>query len=208
MSRKLVAILRGVTPGEVEAIGEVLVDSGITMIEVPLNSPEPLASIEILADRFGGNALIGAGTVLTADAVDDVVRAGGRLVVSPNCDAEVIGRTLSHGMIPMPGVFTPTECFAAIRAGARSIKLFPASLSGPDGLKAIKAVLPHDIEVFAVGGASPQNFDAWIRAGATGFGVGTALYKPQDSTDIVAARARKVAAAYDGAIRSEEMDGT
>jgi 2-dehydro-3-deoxyphosphogalactonate aldolase len=146
--------------------------------------------------------------VLTADAVDDVVRAGGRLVVSPNCDAEVIGRTLSHGMIPMPGVFTPTECFAAIRAGARSIKLFPASLSGPDGLKAIKAVLPHDIEVFAVGGASPQNFDAWIRAGATGFGVGTALYKPQDSTDIVAARARKVAAAYDGAIRSEEMDGT
>lgn len=199
--RKLVAILRGIRPDEAVDIGAALVEAGFSMIEVPLNSPDPLDSIARLADAFGDRALIGAGTVLTPDQVDHVRGAGGRLVVSPNCEPAVIARTLEHGMVSMPGVFTPTECFSAIRAGAKAIKLFPASLAGPDGLKAIKAVLPPDIEVFAVGGASAENFGDWLGAGAAGFGIGSALYKPGDTAATVAARARAIAAAYDGAAR-------
>jgi 2-dehydro-3-deoxyphosphogalactonate aldolase len=204
MTRKLVAILRGVEPGEVGVIGEALVDAGISIIEVPLNSPDPIASIEILAKRLGERALIGAGTVLTMLDVDAVAGAGARLVVSPNCDPGVIERTLSHDMVSMPGVFTPGECFAAIHAGARRIKLFPASLAGSGGLKAIKAVLPEDIDVYAVGGASAADFADWIAAGAAGFGIGTALYKPGDSAETVAARARELAAAYDAAASCPE----
>ncbi len=199
MNRKLVAILRGITPGEVEAVGAALVDAGITTIEVPLNSPEPLLSIEILAGRFGGTALVGAGTVLSAAQVDEVASVDGKLIVSPNCDASVIAQTLKRGMVSMPGVFTPTECFAAIAAGARTVKLFPASLAGPDGLKALKAVLPGDVDVLAVGGASASNFGDWIGAGAAGFGIGTALYKPGDSAETVAAKARGIVEAYDAA---------
>lgn len=199
--RKLVAILRGIRPDEALGIGEALVEAGFSMIEVPLNSPEPLDSIRQMAGAFGDAALIGAGTVLTPEDVDAVGQAGGRLVVSPNCDPAVIARTLERGMVSMPGVFTPSECFAAIRAGARAIKLFPASLAGTAGLKAIKAVLPADVEVYAVGGASADNFGDWFDAGAAGFGIGTALYKPGDSVDTVAASARAMVAAYDRARR-------
>ena len=200
MTRNLVAILRGIAPHEVEAVGAALVSAGILMIEVPLNSPEPLESIGILARSFGTEALVGAGTVLTAEEVDKVADAGGKLVVSPNCDPQVIARTLERAMVSMPGVFTPTECFAAIHAGARTIKLFPASLAGPDGLKALKAVLPADVGVLAVGGASASNFAEWMKAGAAGFGIGTALYKPGDTADAVAQRAREIVAAYDAAL--------
>ncbi|WP_165784429.1 2-dehydro-3-deoxy-6-phosphogalactonate aldolase [Zhengella mangrovi] len=199
--RKLVAILRGIRPDEALGIGEALVEAGFSMIEVPLNSPEPLDSIRQMAGAFGDAALIGAGTVLTPGDVDAVGQAGGRLVVSPNCDPAVIARTLERGMVSMPGVFTPSECFAAIRAGARAIKLFPASLAGTAGLKAIKAVLPADVEVYAVGGASADNFGDWFDAGAAGFGIGTALYKPGDTVDTVAASARAMVAAYDRARR-------
>lgn len=199
--RKLVAILRGIRPGEAVDVGAALIEAGFSMIEVPLNSPEPLDSIARLAGAFGDRALIGAGTVLTPEQVDHVRGAGGRLVVSPNCEPQVIARTLEHGMVSMPGVFTPTECFAAIRAGAKALKLFPASLAGPDGLKAIKAVLPPDVEVFAVGGASAENFGDWLAAGAAGFGIGSALYRPGDDAATVGERARAIVAACDGAVR-------
>ena len=200
MTRKLVAILRGVTPADIVGIGEALIDAGFGIIEVPLNSPDPFDSIALLAKHFGDRALIGAGTVLSVDQVDAVADAGGRLIVSPNCDTAVIGRTVANGMVAMPGVFTPTECFAAIAAGARTIKLFPASLIGPAGVKAMKAVLTPDIDVLAVGGASPANFADWIEAGAAGFGIGTALYMPGDSVETVSAKARDIVAAYDRAV--------
>lgn len=200
MTRKLVAILRGVTPADVVAVGEALIDAGFGIIEVPLNSPDPFDSIRLLASNYGGRALIGAGTVLSVDQVDAVADAGGRLVVSPNCDGAVIRRSVAKGMVSMPGVFTPTECFAAIAAGARTIKLFPASLIGPAGVRAMKAVLPSDVDVLAVGGASPANFAEWIAAGAAGFGIGTALYVPGDRAHDVAAKAREIVAAYDRAV--------
>ncbi|MCI5078359.1 2-dehydro-3-deoxy-6-phosphogalactonate aldolase [Oricola sp.] len=199
MTRKIVAILRGIRPDEAAAVGAALVEAGITMIEVPLNSPQPLASIEILARDLGDAALIGAGTVLTPQQVDDVSSAGGRLIVSPNCNTDVISRTLSLGLVSMPGVFTPTECFTAIEAGARAIKLFPAEIAGPAGLKAIKAVLPKDVGIYAVGGISAGNCAEWARAGAAGFGIGGALYKPGDDAPTVAARARDMVAAHDAA---------
>ncbi|WP_417668275.1 2-dehydro-3-deoxy-6-phosphogalactonate aldolase [Roseibium sp.] len=199
MTRKLVAILRGITPEEVEAVGAVLIETGISMIEVPLNSPHPFVSIERLASAFGKDALIGAGTVTEPSDVDKVRAAGGQLIVSPNCDSAVIARTLEHGMTSMPGVFTPTECFAAIKAGAGAIKLFPASIAGTGGLKALKAVLPPHVDVYAVGGASASNFNDWINAGAAGFGIGSALYKPGDAPKAVAAKAREIVAAYDAA---------
>lgn len=198
--RKLVAILRGVKPDEVVAIGEALVETGFSMIEVPLNSPDPLDSIARLSKALGDRALTGAGTVLSVEDVDRVCDAGGRLIVSPNCDADVIGRTLGHGMVSMPGVFTPTECFAAIKAGTRSIKLFPASLHGPAGVKAIKAVLPLDVELYAVGGAAADTFGDWLAAGVAGFGIGTALYKPGDNADTVRTAATRMIAAYDRAL--------
>ncbi len=200
MTRKLVAILRGITPDEALDIGAVLLEAGITMIEVPLNSPDPFDSIARLAKTYGDDALIGAGTVIDPADVDRVLDAGGKLVVSPNCDRDVIARTVALSMVSMPGVFTPTECFAAIGAGAKAIKLFPASLAGPDGLKALKAVLPQAIDVYAVGGASASNFSEWLEAGAAGFGIGTSLYKPGDMPDAVAAKAREIVAAYDAAI--------
>ena len=166
MTRNLVAILRGVKPEEVEEIGAALIEAGITLIEVPLNSPEPFDSISRLVRRFGDDALIGAGTVLTPADVDRILDVGGKLVVSPNCDPAVISRTIEKGMVSMPGVFTPTECFQAIAAGARTLKLFPGSMAGPEGLKAIKAVMPSDVELYAVGGAAPDNLTEWVVAGA------------------------------------------
>jgi 2-dehydro-3-deoxyphosphogalactonate aldolase len=163
---------------------------------VPLNSPDPFASIAAMVASVPG-AEIGAGTVLTVEDVAKVKAAGGTLVVSPNADVEVIAATIAAGMASWPGVMTPTECFAAIKAGATGLKLFPGSLIGPDGLKAIRAVLPKDLPVYAVGGAGPSNFGDWARAGANGFGIGTALYTPGLSVAEIASRAATIVAAYD-----------
>ena len=201
MTRNLVAILRCVKPEEVEEIGAALIEAGITLIEVPLNSPEPFDSISRLVRRFGDDALIGAGTVLTPADVDRILDVGGKLVVSPNCDPAVISRTIEKGMVSMPGVFTPTECFQAIAAGARTLKLFPGSMAGPEGLKAIKAVMPSDVELYAVGGAAPDNLTEWVVAGAAGFGIGSYLFKPGMTAPDVASRAAKMVAAYDGAMQ-------
>lgn len=200
MSRPIIAILRGLTPPEATAVGHALIDAGIDKIEVPLNSPDPLDSIAIMARDFGDNALIGAGTVLDMDQVNAVAEAGGRLIVSPNCDTDVIRHTAALGLESWPGIFTPTEAFAALKAGATGLKLFPGSMAGPAGLSALRAVLPKGAQVYAVGGAGPENFGTWIKASADGFGIGSALYKPGMAVDEIASRARQIVAAYDEAI--------
>lgn len=199
MSRPLIAILRGVETSQAAAICGACIDAGITRIEVPLNSPTPFDSIQAMADAFGNDAMIGAGTVLSTDDVGRVANAGGKLIVSPNCDVRVIAATKAAGMQSWPGVMTPTECFAALKAGADGLKIFPASLIGADGIKAIRAVLPKGTQVYAVGGAGADNFGAWIAASADGFGIGSALYKPGLSVADVAARAKDIVAAFDAA---------
>jgi 2-dehydro-3-deoxyphosphogalactonate aldolase len=186
----LVAIIRGVTPDEAEAIGEAIFNVGIRIIEVPLNSPDPLASIDRLAKKFGDRALVGGGTVLDPEKVEEVKAAGGRIVVAPNINISVIRATIVTGMVSLPGYFTPSEAFAALAAGATGLKLFPAEGASAAVLKAQRAVLPKDVPVIVVGGISPDNMQPWLEAGANGFGLGTGLYKPGQSPEETAQKAR------------------
>jgi len=199
MSQKLIAILRGLVPEQAVEIGAALIDAGITRIEVPLNSPSPLESIRLLVDRFAESAEIGAGTVLNVQDVKAVADTGAGLIVSPNCDAAVINETKKLGLTSLPGVMTPSECFAALSAGADGLKLFPASLLGPGGLKAIRAVLPPEVEVFPVGGVAEADMAAWVKAGANGFGIGSSLFRPGDDAGKVSRAAKRHVQSYDKA---------
>jgi 2-dehydro-3-deoxyphosphogalactonate aldolase len=174
----LVAILRGIRPDEAEAVGEALVEGGIGIIEVPLNSPDPLDSIARLSKRFAGRALIGAGTVLSVDQIDPIRAAGGGLIVSPSVDPAVIAASVAAGMVSCPGYFTPSEAFAALDAGAHALKLFPAEGASPAVLRAQRAVLPRDLRLIVVGGIAPDTMAPWLAAGANGFGLGSGVYRP------------------------------
>jgi 2-dehydro-3-deoxyphosphogalactonate aldolase len=191
----LIAILRGVRPEEVLDHADALIEAGIRVIEAPLNSPEPLRSIEALATRFGNLAVVGAGTVLSVDEVDQVARAGGQIIVSPNTNTAVIARAVALGLIPLPGVFTPTEAFAGIAAGATSLKLFPAQSAGPGHLNAWRAVLPKAVDVYAVGGVKPTEMSVWRAAGARGLGLGSELYRPGQAPKETGVRAVQAVAA-------------
>jgi 2-dehydro-3-deoxyphosphogalactonate aldolase len=195
----LVAILRGLEPDRAVAVGEVLVAAGFDIIEVPLNSPDPLASIAALVAALGDRALIGAGTVLAEAEVDALAAIGAQLVVSPNANPAVIARTAAHGMVSLPGVLTPTEMFAALEAGASGLKIFPAEMVGPVGVKAVRAVLPRHVPVLAVGGISAANMGDYLAAGADGFGIGGSLFTPGKPTDAIAADARAIVAAFKAA---------
>lgn len=189
----LVAILRGMPPGEAEGVGKALADAGVTVMEVPLNSPDPFVSIRTLAKAHGERALVGAGTVLRAEDVARVADAGGKIIVSPNFDAEVVKATKRCGLVSVPGVLTPTEAFAALDAGADAIKLFPGDLLSPKVVKAMRAVLPPETMVVVTGGVSLDNIGEWLTGGSTGVGIGSALYKPGKSLDAFAADAMRFA---------------
>ncbi|WP_066660186.1 MULTISPECIES: 2-dehydro-3-deoxy-6-phosphogalactonate aldolase [unclassified Sphingomonas] len=191
----LIAIIRGVTPDAVEAVGDALVEAGIRIIEVPLNSPDPLASVERLSRRLGDAALIGAGTVLTVDQVTQVADAGGQIIVSPCVNPQVIAATAAAGLVSAPGYFTPSEAFTALEAGAHVLKLFPAEAASPAVVKAQRAVLPRDVPLVVVGGITPNAMAPYVAAGADGFGLGGALYRPGQASAEVAAQARAFVAA-------------
>ncbi len=191
----LVAILRGVRPDEVEAVAAALVASGIVIVEVPLNSPDPIASVRRLAARFGERALIGAGTVRRREEVAAVAEAGGRLLVTPHAAPELVREAKARGMVTMPGFLTPAEAFALIDAGTDALKLFPAEAGGPATLRALRAVLPPEVPLLPVGGVDAQSLPAWRAAGAAGYGCGSSLYRPGDAPETVAAKARALVAA-------------
>lgn len=197
MKRPLIAILRGLKPEETAGVVGALIEAGFTAIEIPLNSPDPFRSIETAAKMAPNGCLIGAGTVLTTDQVEQLDAVGGRLMVSPNVEPAVISLAATKGMVTMPGVFTPTEALAAARAGATGLKFFPASVLGPSGINAIRAVLPADLEIAAVGGVSEENFADYAKAGIRSFGLGSSLYKPGMAAADVATRARATIIAYD-----------
>lgn len=192
----IVAILRGVTPARVEKVAEAIFAADIRAIEVPLNSPEPFKSIALLANRFGGDALTGAGTVTSPADVDRVAEAGGKLAVSPHTDAAVIRRAVEKGLHPMPGIMTPSEAYAALNAGARDLKLFPATSLGIGHLKAMLVILPPAAKIYAVGGVNPANMKEWRAAGAAGFGLGSDLFKPDYDDAEIARRAKAAVAAF------------
>ena len=197
MHREIIAILRGITTKEAPAIAEVLIEAGIDKIEVPLNSPSPFKSIESLINRFGDVAVIGAGTVLQVEQVEHLAAINASMVVSPDCNSDVIMATKRAKMLSYPGCFTATECFTALRHGADGLKLFPSFLVGPKGLEALCAVLPKTAPIYAVGGVGPDNFADWVGAGATGFGIGSSLYKPGMSLADIRAKVQDITAAYD-----------
>jgi 2-dehydro-3-deoxyphosphogalactonate aldolase len=194
----LIAILRGVKPDEVEAIAAALEANGIAIVEVPLNSPEPLESIALLARGFGSRLLIGAGTVMTPAQVRQIAAAGGKLIVTPHADAAVTQAAKQQGLLAVPGFFTPTEAFAMLASGADALKFFPGEASNPSVLRAIRAVLPPGTAVLPVGGIDGSNMAGWRAAGAAGFGIGSAIYKPGDTAEIVAEKARRLIAATAG----------
>nr|WP_242078607.1 2-dehydro-3-deoxy-6-phosphogalactonate aldolase [Brevundimonas diminuta] len=185
----LIAILRGLKPDEAVEVGEAIVAAGFRCLEVPLNSPEPLDSIRRLRQALDGRALVGAGTVLNVAAAREVAQAGGQLIISPNTNVEVIAETKTLGLLSLPGFFTPSEAFAALDAGADALKLFPAEIAGPKGLKAVRAVLPAEARIYPVGGVDPDSMPAWRSAGASGFGIGSAVFKPGQSAKQVARQA-------------------
>lgn len=200
LKRGLVAILRGVKYDEIAAIADALLEAGFEAIEIPLNSPEPFRSIEILAKRAPLGVLVGAGTVLTPENVQRLSDVGGNLLVTPNVDPDVIGAAAKLGMVSMPGVFTATEALAAIKSGASALKFFPASAIGPAGVNAIRAVLPATTVIGAVGGVADQDFTAWMKIGVNTFGLGSSLYKPGASASDVRAQALRAIHAYDAAL--------
>ena len=192
----IIAILRGIMPGEVLPVGEALCRAGIRIVEVPLNSPEPFRSIAALAETFRGRMIVGAGTVLDVASVEKLQASGGTISVSPDCNPAVIARAAELGLVPLPGVFSPTEAFAAIRAGATHLKLFPAEAASPVTVKAWKAVLPKHVSLYAVGGVTPDNMATWRAAGCAGFGIGSNIYKSGMSANDVAGNAAAFAAAW------------
>lgn len=194
----LIAIIRGVMPDEAAEIGSALITGGIGIIEVPLNSPDPLLSIERLKSRLGDRAVIGAGTVTSADQVEQVRDAQAQIIVSPNMDPRVIRATVAAGMVSCPGIFTPSEAFTAIEAGAGVLKLFPAEAASPKVVKALRAVLPPEVPLVVVGGVTPESIASWRAAGASGFGLGSGLYKPGQSAEETLAKARAYVAAVKG----------
>lgn len=195
--RGLVAILRGIKPEEALAVADILIESGFGIIEVPLNSPQPLRSIELISTRYGKQALVGAGTVLKPDEVDAVACAGGRLIISPNIDQHVVERTVGLNLVSMPGVLTPTEAHLALRYGASCLKFFPASVLGADGISAIRAILPTGTILGAVGGVGSESLREYWRVGVRLFGIGASLYKPGDTLAIIKKKADIIVDAYD-----------
>ena len=192
----LIAILRGLTPDEAVDVGEAIVAAGFRCLEVPLNSPQPLESIRRLRQALDGRALVGAGTVLNIAAAREVAQAGGQLIISPNADTDVIRETKTLGLLSLPGFFTPSEAFAALNAGADALKLFPAEIAGPRGLKAVRAVLPAATRVYPVGGVDPDSMAAWLGAGASGFGIGSAVFKPGQTADQIGRQAKAFVQAW------------
>jgi 2-dehydro-3-deoxyphosphogalactonate aldolase len=192
----LIAILRGITTAEIESVGQALVEAGIRVAEIPLNSPEPLISIQKMSATFKGKLVVGAGTVLSLQDVDLLKAHGGQISVSPDCNEAVIARARELGLEPVPGVFTPTEAFAAIRAGATHLKLFPAETASPATVKAWRAVLPKHVKIYAVGGITPANMQGWIDAGVAGFGIGSNIYKQGTTAAGVAKSAKEFITAW------------